>query len=146
VLAVAGAGVVRELARRRLLSPRAVATDAAARKAPAAGKSFGLSFQQAMREPTFWILNARILPARRHGDEPRHAASRRCCASAGWTAVETTRLADDVRFRLLFARVAVGFVIDHIFAPRVLTTVSIGGAVACVLYAMYPDLATSARS
>ena len=59
---------------------------------------------------------------------------------AGWTADETTRLQTTFGFGLLFARVAVGFVIDHIFAPRVLTTVSIGGAVACVLYAMYPDL------
>ena len=58
---------------------------------------------------------------------------------AGWTADETTRLQTTFGFGLLFARVAVGFVIDHIFAPRVLTTVSIGGAVACVLYALYPD-------
>jgi hypothetical protein len=35
----------------------------------------------------------------------------------------------------------VGFVIDHIFAPRVMMTVSIGGAIACVLYATYPDAA-----
>src|SRR4029078_13014292 len=44
-------------------------------------------------------------------------------------------------FGLLFARVAVGFVIDHIFAPRVMMAVSIGGAIACVLYATYPNAA-----
>jgi MFS family permease len=44
-------------------------------------------------------------------------------------------------FGLLFARVAVGFIIDHIFAPRVMTIVSIGGAIACVLYATYPNAA-----
>jgi hypothetical protein len=59
---------------------------------------------------------------------------------AGWTADETTRLQTTFGFGLLFARVAVGFIIDHIFAPRVLTTVSIGGALACVLYAVQPDL------
>ena len=58
---------------------------------------------------------------------------------AGWTPAETTRLATTFAFGLLFARVAVGYVIDHIFAPRVLTTVSIGGAAACVLYAVQPD-------
>jgi hypothetical protein len=42
---------------------------------------------------------------------------------------------------LLFARVLVGFVIDHIFAPLVMLTVSIGGAVACLLYALFPDAA-----
>ena len=40
---------------------------------------------------------------------------------------------------MLAPRVAIGFVIDHIFAPRVLTTVSIGGAVACILYAVAPN-------
>jgi hypothetical protein len=63
----------------------------------------------------------------------------KCCCGAGWTAAETTRLQTTFGFGLLFARVAVGYVIDHIFAPRVLTTVSIGGALACVLYALYPD-------
>jgi hypothetical protein len=58
---------------------------------------------------------------------------------AGWTPAETTRLATTFAFGLLFARVAVGYVIDHIFAPRVLTAVSIGGAIACVLYAVQPD-------
>jgi sugar phosphate permease len=58
---------------------------------------------------------------------------------AGWTPAETARLQTTFGFGLLFARVAVGYVIDHIFAPRVLTTVSIGGAVACVLYAVRPD-------
>jgi sugar phosphate permease len=59
---------------------------------------------------------------------------------AGWTPAETARLQTTFGFGLLFARVAVGYVIDHIFAPRVMTTVSIGGAVACVLYAVRPDL------
>ena len=48
---------------------------------------------------------------------------------AGWTPAETTQLQTTFGFGLLFARVAVGFIIDHIFAPRVMTTVSIGGAI-----------------
>jgi MFS family permease len=37
--------------------------------------------------------------------------------------------------------VCVGFVIDHVFAPRVMMAVSVGGAVACLLYALYPNAA-----
>jgi MFS family permease len=58
---------------------------------------------------------------------------------AGWTVAETTRLQTTFGFGLLFARVAVGFIIDHVFAPRVMTTVSVGGAAACILYAVYPE-------
>jgi MFS family permease len=114
------------------------ATEAAARKLTAAGKSFGLSFQQATREPTFWILNIGFFLL---GITATSLVTQQVplLRDAGWTAVETTRLQTTFGFGLLFARVAVGFVIDHIFAPRVLTTVSIGGAVACVLYALYPE-------
>ena len=31
--------------------------------------------------------------------------------------------------------------IDHIFAPRVMMAVSVGGAIACILYALYPSAA-----
>jgi MFS family permease len=30
---------------------------------------------------------------------------------------------------------------DHVFAPRVMQTVAIGGAISCVLYATHPDAA-----
>jgi sugar phosphate permease len=59
---------------------------------------------------------------------------------AGWTPTETAQLQTTFGLGLLVARVVVGYIIDHMFAPRVLTTVSIGGAIACVLYAVYPDL------
>jgi len=113
-------------------------TDVAARKLTAAAKSFGLSFQQAMREPTFWILNIGffLLGVTATSLVTQQAPLLR---DAGWTAAETTQLQTVFGFGLLFARVAVGFVIDHIFAPRVLTTVSIGGAAACLLYALYPE-------
>ncbi|HET7607114.1 MAG TPA: MFS transporter [Gammaproteobacteria bacterium] len=114
------------------------AVEAAARKLTAAGKSFGLSFQQSMREPTFWILNIGFFLL---GVTATSLVTQQVplLRDAGWTAAETTRLQTIFGFGLLFARVAVGFVIDHIFAPRVLTTVSIGGAVACLLYALYPE-------
>jgi hypothetical protein len=113
--------------------------EVAARKLTAAGKSFGLAFKQAAREPTFWMLNLGFFLL---GVTATSLVTQQVplLRDAGWTADETTRLQTTFGFGLLFARVAVGFVIDHIFAPRVLTTVSIGGAVACVLYAMYPDL------
>jgi hypothetical protein len=113
--------------------------DVAARKASVAGKSFGLSLRHAMREPTFWVLTLGffLLGVTATSLVTQQAPLLR---DAGWTAEETTRLQTTFGFGLLFARVAVGFVIDHIFAPRVLTTVSIGGAIACALYAMYPDL------
>jgi MFS family permease len=115
------------------------AAEIAARKLTSAGRSFGLAFKAATREPTFWVLNVGFFLL---GVTATSLVTQQVplLRDAGWTADETTRLQTTFGFGLLFARVAVGFVIDHIFAPRVLTTVSIGGAVACVLYAIYPDL------
>jgi len=115
------------------------AVEIAARKLTAASRSFGLSFRHAMKEPTFWMLNLGFFLL---GVTATSLVTQQVplLRDAGWTPDETTRLQTTFGFGLLFARVAVGFVIDHIFAPRVLTTVSIGGAVACVLYALYPDL------
>ena len=115
------------------------AAEVAARKLTAAGKSFGLSFQQAMREPTFWMLNLGFFML---GVTATSLVTQQAplLRDAGWTAAETTQLQTTFGFGLLFARVAVGYIIDHIFAPRVLTTVSIGGAVACILYALYPNV------
>ncbi len=114
-------------------------TDIAARKLTSAARSFGLSFKEASREPTFWIMNVGFFLL---GVTATSLVTQQVplLRDAGWTADETTRLQTTFGFGLLFARVAVGFVIDHIFAPRVLTTVSIGGALACVLYAVQPDL------
>jgi len=111
---------------------------AAARKLTAASRSFGLSFRQASREPTFWMLNVAFFML---GVTATSLVTQQVplLRDAGWTVEETTRLQMTFGFGLLFARVAVGFIIDHIFAPRVMTTVSIGGAIACVLYAINPD-------
>jgi MFS family permease len=115
------------------------AADIAARKQSVAAKSFGLPLRQAAREPTFWMLNLGFFLL---GVTATSLVTQQVplLRDAGWTAEQTTQLQITFAFGLLFARVAVGFIIDHIFAPRVMTTVSIGGAVACVLYALYPDL------
>lgn len=115
------------------------AADIAARKQSVAAKSFGLPLRQVTREPTFWMLNLGFFLL---GVTATSLVTQQVplLRDAGWTAEETTQLQITFAFGLLFARVAVGFIIDHIFAPRVMTVVSIGGAVACVLYALYPDL------
>jgi MFS family permease len=103
-----------------------------------ANHAFGLSFQDSMREPTFWMLNLGFFLL---GMTATSLVTQQVplLRDAGWTADETTRLQTTFGFGLLFARVAVGFVIDHVFAPRVMTTVSVGGAIACVLYAVAPE-------
>jgi len=115
------------------------AAEVAARKQSSAARSFGLSFEQARREPTFWVLSLGFFLL---GVTATSLVTQQAplLQDAGWTPAETFRLQTTFGFGLLFARVAVGFVIDHVFAPRVMTTVSIGGALACILYAMYPDV------
>jgi MFS family permease len=116
------------------------ASDAATLKLRAAKKAFGLTFPQAMREPTFWMLNVAFFML---GLTATSLVSQQVplLREAGWSAAETTQLQTTFGFGLLFARIAVGFVIDHVFAPRVMMAVSIGGAIACILYASYPDAA-----
>ncbi len=113
--------------------------DNAARKLAAASRSFGLTFRQASREPTFWMMNLGFFLL---GVTATSLVTQQVplLRDAGWTSEETTQLQMIFGFGLLFARIAVGFLIDHVFAPRVMTTVSIGGALACILYALYPDL------
>jgi len=103
-------------------------------------KAFGLSFAEARRERTFWVLNIGFFML---GLTATSLVSQQAplLREAGWTPDQTTDLLQLFGFGLLFARVAVGFIIDHIFAPRVMMAVSIGGALACVLYANYPDAA-----
>src|SRR5499427_4003980 len=115
------------------------AADAAAAKLRAAKRSFGIPFDQAMRDRTFVLLNVVffLLGLTATSISSQQVALLR---DAGWSPAETTALATTFGLGLLFARIAVGFVIDHVFAPRVMMTVSIGGAVACVLYATHPEL------
>jgi len=114
------------------------AADAAAAKARTAKRAFGIPFEQATRDSTFVVLNVVFFLL---GLTATSLSSQQVAllTDAGWTTAQTTALATTFGFGLLFARVAVGFVIDHVFAPRVMMTVSVGGAIACVLYATHPD-------
>ncbi len=111
----------------------------AVRNMAAASRNFGLSFREASREKTFWILNVGFFLL---GVTATSLVTQQVplLLDAGWTPEETTRLQTTFGFGLLFARVIVGFIIDHVFAPRVMTAVSIGGAIACILYAVNPNL------
>jgi MFS family permease len=112
----------------------------AAEKLRGAKKAFGLSLPEARRERTFWVLNISFFML---GLTATSLVSQQVplLREAGWTGPQAIQLQTMFGFGLLFARVAVGFFIDHIFAPRVMMTVSIGGAIACVLYATYPNAA-----
>jgi MFS family permease len=114
------------------------AADTAAAKQRAAQRAFGMPFAQATRDPTFIVL---IVVFFLLGLTATSISSQQAALlnDAGWTQKETGALVSTFGFGLLFARVAVGFVIDHVFAPRVMMTVSIGGALACVLYATHPE-------
>jgi len=114
--------------------------EAAAMARGSAKKAFGLSFGEARRERTFMVLTIGFFLL---GLTATSLVSQQVplLQEAGWTRTQAVQLQTLFGFGLLFARVAVGFVIDHIFAPRVMMAVSIGGAVACVLYATYPNAA-----
>jgi MFS family permease len=133
----------RQLASRVLFSARATRRRSTAQQRDAK-KAFGLPFSEARRESTFLVLNVAFLPARPHGDESCEPTGS-LVAESRLDAAQAVQLQQLFGFGLLFARVAVGFLIDHIFAPRVMMTVSIGGAIACVLYATTRMRRMSAR-
>jgi MFS family permease len=114
------------------------ATNMAAAKHRGQATRFGTSLQQAMREPTFIVLNIAFFAL---GLTATSLSSQQVplLREAGWTPAEATQLQTLFGFGLLVARIVVGYVIDHVFAPRVMMTVSIGGAVACLLYATHPN-------
>jgi MFS family permease len=107
-------------------------------KQRAAQKAFGVPFSEARRQPAFFVLLAAFFLL---GLTATSLVTQQVplLIEAGWTQTNAAYVASTFGFALLFARVLVGFVIDHIFAPLVMLTVSIGGALACVLYAVYPD-------
>ena len=93
------------------------------------------------REPSFWILNVAFFML---GLTATSLVSQQVplLTEAGWTVDDARRIVTMIfGFALLVARITVGFVMDHVFAPRVMQTVAIGGAIACILYAVYPDAA-----
>jgi MFS family permease len=116
-------------------------TDAAGQQARATAAATGLPFATLRREPSFWLLNVAFFKL---GLTATSLVSQQVplLTEAGWTPDQARALISTVfGFALLVARVTVGFVMDHVFAPRVMQTVAVGGAVACILYAVMPDAA-----
>jgi MFS family permease len=107
-------------------------------KQRAAQKAFGIPFNEATRQPAFYVLTGAFFLL---GLTATSLVTQQVplLIEAGWTQTNAALVASTFGFALLFARVLVGFVIDHVFAPLVMLAVSIGGAIACVLYAVYPD-------
>ncbi len=105
------------------------------------GRDQGVPFRQLCQERSFIVLNISFFML---GLTATSLVSQQVplLTESGWSpeaarAVVTTIFG----FALLTARVVVGFVMDHMFAPRVMQTVAVGGALACLLYALYPDAA-----
>jgi MFS family permease len=105
-----------------------------------ASNAASISFAEATREPSFLILIAAFFML---GLTATSLVTQQVplLRDAGWSQADATYVQSLFGFALLFARVFVGFVIDHVFAPLVMLTVAIGGAVACVLYALFPGTA-----
>jgi MFS family permease len=106
----------------------------------AAQKAFGIQFKDALHQPVFYVLNVAFFMLGLTATSLVVQQSP-LLVEAGWTPVEAGFIVSLFGFALLVARVFVGFIIDHVFAPRVMTVVSLGGAVSCALYAAYPDAA-----
>ena len=102
------------------------------------GSASGTTFRDAIREPVFFMLCAAFLLL---GLTATSLVTQQVplLIEAGWTQTDASFVQALFGFALLFARVFIGFIIDHFFAPRVMQIVSVGGAVSCVLYAMAPD-------
>ena len=60
---------------------------------------------------------------------------------AGWSPQRAALVQATFGIALLVARVGVGYVIDQFFAPLVMAVIALCGAVACLLYAVYPAAA-----
>jgi len=102
------------------------------------GSASGTTFRDAIREPVFFMLCAAFFLL---GLTATSLVTQQVplLIEAGWSQTDASFVQALFGFALLFARVFIGFIIDHFFAPRVMQIVSVGGAVSCVLYAIAPD-------
>ena len=98
----------------------------------------GTAFSDAIREPVFFMLCAAFFLL---GLTATSLVTQQVplLIEAGWSQTEASFVQALFGFALLFARVFIGYIIDHFFAPRVMQIVSVGGALACILYALVPD-------
>jgi len=100
--------------------------------------AIGTPFNEAIREPVFFMLLAAFFLL---GLTATSLVTQQVplLIEAGWSQTEASFVQALFGFALLFARIFIGFIIDHFFAPRVMQLVSVGGALACILYAMVPE-------
>ncbi len=98
----------------------------------------GTPFRDAIREPVFFMLCAAFFLL---GLTATSLVTQQVplLIEAGWSQTDASFVQALFGFALLFARVFIGFIIDHFFAPRVMQIVSVGGALSCVLYAISPE-------
>jgi len=98
----------------------------------------GTPFNEAIREPVFFMLLAAFFLL---GLTATSLVTQQVplLIEAGWSQTEASFVQALFGFALLFARIFIGFIIDHFFAPRVMQLVSVGGALACILYALVPE-------
>jgi MFS family permease len=98
----------------------------------------GTVFGEAIKEPVFFMLCAAFFLL---GLTASSLVTQQVplLIEAGWSQTEASFVQALFGFALLFARVFIGFVIDHFFAPRVMQLVSVGGAIACIMYALAPQ-------
>ena len=98
----------------------------------------GTPFRDAIREPVFFKLCTAFFLL---GLTATSLVTQQVplLIEAGWSQTDASFVQALFGFALLFARVFIGFIIDHFFAPRVMQIVSVGGALSCVLYAIAPD-------
>ncbi len=118
-----------------------VPTPAQAAAHATARVTYGIPFKAALRDPAFILLNVAFFCL---GLTATSLVSQQVplLTEAGWSPDDARRIVTTIfGFALLSARVTVGFTMDYLFAPRVMQTVALGGAVSCLLYALYPNAA-----
>jgi MFS family permease len=100
--------------------------------------SWGLSFDEAVRRPEFHRLAVAFFLL---GLSTTALITQQVpmLIDAGWTPQQAAAVQSIFGVGLMFGRIGVGYVIDRIFAPRVMAVVALGGALGCVFYATAPN-------
>ena len=102
--------------------------------------TFGLTFAESTRQPAFRILIAVFMML---GLSTTGLITQQVplLIDAGWAPARAAAVMSTFGAALMFARVGVGILIDYIFAPLVMIVITLGGALACFLYATMPAAA-----
>jgi MFS family permease len=110
----------------------------AAKRSTGVPATYGLNFIQSVRLPIFgWLLGAYFLL----GIATTSLITQQVpmLIDAGWTPQRAALVQSIFGVGLMFGRVGVGYLIDHVFAPYVMAGIALGGAIGCGIYALAPD-------